>query len=217
MRANHQKAWAHTWAGAGACGPSAKAAPGPQKFTALWVRPWATLHAGIFPHGGAGGAVRLPDGLPRPWYAAGGPRSIRRSRQYPVSSWRRSWPPPAGRQPLGIPACTGGPLRGAQLGPSWPAEALGRSRWPPVYPGVCRQSRRVPGGASGLSCGVVSPEIPARAGGPLRGAQSGPCYPAEALVCSQWPPAYARGMPAPRRCPASAWRRSWPLLWGGSP
>lgn len=27
----------------------------------------------------------------------------------------------------------------------------------------------------------------------------------------------ALGMPAPGRCLVSAWRRSWPLLWGGSP
>lgn len=68
--------------------------------------------------------------------------------------------PPAGWQPLGIPVCTGGPLRGTQLGPSWPAEGL---------------------------------------------------------VCSWWSPAYARGMPAPQRCPVNSWRRFWPLLRGGGP
>lgn len=54
---------------------------------------------------------------------------------------------PAGWLAPGIPARAGGPLRGAQLGPSWPAEAMVRSRWLPVYPGVCRQSRRYPAGA----------------------------------------------------------------------
>ena len=50
LRTNHRETWAHTWAGAGACGPSARGAPAPKKFAALWVRPWATLHAEIFPH-----------------------------------------------------------------------------------------------------------------------------------------------------------------------
>ena len=100
-----------------------------------------------------------PAGFLRPWYAAGGPRSI-----------------PGGRR-----------------------------------------SRRVLGGAPGTSCWVAAPGIPARAGEPLCGVQSSPCYPTEALVCSRWPPAYAKGMPAPWRCLASAWRRSWPLLRGGSP
>ena len=40
--------------------------------------------------------------------------------------------------------------------------------------------------------GWLAPGIPARAGGPLRGVQSGPCWPAEALVRSRWPPVYPR-------------------------
>ena len=43
----------------------------------------------------------------------------------------------------------------------------------------------------------------------------GPCWPAEVLICSRRP--LALGMHAPGRCLVSAWRRSWPLLWGGSP
>lgn len=73
-----------------------------------------------------------------------------------------------------------------------------RSRWPPAYalgmpaPG---STRRMPGGASGLSCGVVSPKIPARAGGPLRRAQSGPCYPTKASGMQPVAPGLSRGMP----------------------
>ena len=65
--------------------------------------------------------------------------------------------------------------------------------------------------------GWLAPGIPARAGGPLRGVQSGPSWPAEALVRSRWPPVYPGVCRRSWRCPASAWRRSRPLLRGGSP
>lgn len=71
--------------------------------------------------------------------------------------------------------------------PCWPAEALVRSRWPPGYAASPGGAQRVPGDAPGLSCGAVAPGIPARVGGPLRGAQPGSCWPAEALICSRRP------------------------------
>ena len=53
---------------------------------------------------------------------------------------------------LAVPClCRGHP------GSCWPAEAMVRSRWLPVYPGVCRQSRRYPAGAWRRSCGVAAP------------------------------------------------------------
>lgn len=78
-----------------------------------------------------------PAGFLRPWYAAGGPRSI-------PGVCRRSRRVLAALLAPGIPARAGGPLRGAQSGPCYPAEALVRSRWPSAYPWVCRRSRRCP-------------------------------------------------------------------------
>ena len=122
------------------------------------------------------GRSLAPAGLLRPWYAAGSLRpspGYARSPAVPSECLVALLAHPAGWLAPGIPARAGGPLRGAQSGPSWPAEALLRNQRPPAYPGYAC-SRRVPGGAPGPSCGAAAHGIPARAGGPLYGVQPAP-------------------------------------------
>ena len=138
----------------------------------------------------------------------GWPRSIpgyARSPAVPGELLAALLDPPAGRWPPGIPARVGGadvvrsPASAGLLRPWCVAGGLRPTPWVcplPAVPGEC------------LAALLVSPagcEIPARAGGPLRGAQSGPCYPAEALVRSRWPSAYPWVCRRSRRCPMSTW------------
>lgn len=188
MRTNHRETLAHTWAGAGACGPSARGAPAPKKFTALWVRPWATLHAEIFPHA----KNCFPTPPPKKQH---GPKNglIGWVRDNPELLVRvRAQQPRLVTQPVTSGLCLGKPCS-----PAVPSECLVALLAHPA--------------------GWLAPGIPARAGGPLRGVQSGPSWPAEALVRSRWPPVYPGVCRRSWRCPASAWRRSRPLLRGGSP